>query len=578
MALAEIGIKRIDQREPSMTQRLLIILFCGLFTVSLPLTATALTRVSEIGIGTEANNTCAHPCLSENGQFVVFESAADNLVAHDTNHASDIFVADRKSGAIERVSVSADGKEGDNDSFHPSISADGRYIAYMSHAMNLVREQKNNVANIFLCDRKMHTTTRVTLGSDGAEANDASDSPAISADGNYITFVSSASNLDPRATDSVPNIFLYDVQHRTISCISVNSKAKTANKACDTPAISRDGALVVFTSRATNLDGDTAGVENLFLWDRQQQSVTRISKGTNDANADAPCSSPTISENGQFIAFVSRAKNLTGSNAAGIANVFLYDRLAKKIGRVSVGGQGLEANGECDHPRLSANGRLLVFASRASNLGTPPGKSTGKACWSIILAEADVNPQVMKNSLLSISAEGQQPANGDCTQPAISADGSTVGFVSYADNLGGFETNDTQDIYVADLKAAPRPAGKATGVKALLAANNAALLPLRATAAWLEATISYNDRTAELTMSRQDHAVVFRFKKTDVQIDGQAVTLDTPPTESPSGSFIPAQLLIKAFALDINYDADTHTVCLCCPPETKKTLLFGIDK
>lgn len=169
--------------------------------------AGPITRVSVSSIGTQANDSSAEPMISGNGQFVAFRSLASNLVSGDSNGQWDIFVHELATGLTTRVSVSGAGLEANHDSFSPSISDDGRYIAFRSNANNLVAGDTNARQDIFVHDRNAGATARVSLDSGGGQANGHSDAPAISGDGQWIVFESDASNLVAGDTNQARDIF-----------------------------------------------------------------------------------------------------------------------------------------------------------------------------------------------------------------------------------------------------------------------------------------------------------------------------------------------------------------------------------
>src|SRR5262249_22098526 len=154
------------------------------------------TRVSVASDGTQANGETLQPTISANGRYVTFDSLASNLVSGDTNGKYDVFVHDMLTGSTSRISVASDGTEGNNDSDTPSINADGRYVEFASRASNIVSNDSNGVDDLFVHDMLTGSTTRVSVASDGTEANDYSATQtSISSDGRYVTFKSLASNL-----------------------------------------------------------------------------------------------------------------------------------------------------------------------------------------------------------------------------------------------------------------------------------------------------------------------------------------------------------------------------------------------
>ena len=165
-------------------------------------------RVSISSTGTQANDASDSPSISADGRYVAFHSDATNLVAGDTNGASDIFVRDRQAGTTTRVSVSSAESQGNDDSYNPSISADGRSVAFQSDASNLVANDTNGTSDIFVRDRQAGTTRRVSISSTGTQGNNNSDAPSISADGRYVAFPSDATNLVANDTNGTSDVFV----------------------------------------------------------------------------------------------------------------------------------------------------------------------------------------------------------------------------------------------------------------------------------------------------------------------------------------------------------------------------------
>jgi Tol biopolymer transport system component len=201
---------------------------------------------------------------------VAFISYASNLVSGDTNGFWDIFVHDRQTGQTTRVSVASNGTESNNDSLYPSISADGRYVAFDSRASNLVNGDTNaNGSDIFVHDRQTMQTNRVSVASDGTEGNGDSVVPSLSADGRYIAFTSQANNLGNGDNNDVWDIFIHDWQTGQTSRVSIASNGAEGNASSHESSISGDGRYVAFESYADNLvSSDTDGFWDIFVYDR----------------------------------------------------------------------------------------------------------------------------------------------------------------------------------------------------------------------------------------------------------------------------------------------------------------------
>jgi Tol biopolymer transport system component len=326
-------------------------------------------RLSVDGAGTEANDTIHQPALSADGRFVAFVSAATNLVPGDTNGQSDVFVHDRRTRTTERVSVASAGSEGSGWSDRPAISADGRFVAFVSAAPDLVPGDTNGRADVFVHDRQTRTTERVNVDSAGTQADGESESPALSADGRFVAFVSAATNLVPGDTNGRADVFVHDRQTRTTERVSVDSAGTQADRESASPALSADGRFVAFSSGATNLvPGDTNGQSDVFVHDRQTRATERVSVDSAGTEADGWSDRPAISAGGRFVAFCTFATNLMAGDTNGQWDEFVHDRQTRTTERVSVDNAGTEANASSHSPSISAGGRFVVFASDATNL------------------------------------------------------------------------------------------------------------------------------------------------------------------------------------------------------------------
>jgi Tol biopolymer transport system component len=197
---------------------------------------------------------------------VTFFSGASNLVSGDTNGQGDIFVHDRQTGETTRVSVASDGTQADGLSVFSTLSADGRYVAFESSSSNLVSGDTNGTNDVFVHDRQTGETTRVSVNATGVEGNDGSGGPVLSADGRYIAFASAASNLVNGDTNAVADIFVRDRQTGETTRVSVNATGVEGNDGSGGPVLSADGRYVAFLSYASNLvSGDTNRVRDVFV-------------------------------------------------------------------------------------------------------------------------------------------------------------------------------------------------------------------------------------------------------------------------------------------------------------------------
>jgi cysteine-rich repeat protein len=226
------------------------------------------TRVSVSTAGVQGNFHSFQPSLNQDGTLVAFASEASNLVPADIAEWIDIFVRDRQAGTTTRVSVDSQGKESNSPSFAPAISADGRYVAYQSFATNLVSGDSNAAGDIFVHDRQTGAVERVSVDSAGAQGIGVffgADAPSISGDGRFVGFQSVFANLVPSDTNGVQDVFVRDRLVGLTERVSVDSTGGQANAASTKPALSADGNFVAFESTANNLvTGDSNAAQDIF--------------------------------------------------------------------------------------------------------------------------------------------------------------------------------------------------------------------------------------------------------------------------------------------------------------------------
>ena len=288
----------------------------------------ATTRVSISTRGTQADGSSFGPAaISASGRYIAFSSSATNLVAGTTGG---VFVRDRVAGTTTLVSVATSGAKAVGG--EPAISADGRYVAFISEASNLVAGDTNERPDVFVRDRVRGTTTRASVATDGTQGSLNSLQPSISANGRYIAFGSIASNLVAGDTNGIVDVFVRDRVAGTTTRVNISTRgAQTAHTDPDTmledselPTISADGRYVAFLSGAGNLvDCDTNGIVDVFVRDRVRGTTTRVSVATRGAQANQRSSEPAISANGRYVAFSSDASNLVRGDTNGSSDVFV---------------------------------------------------------------------------------------------------------------------------------------------------------------------------------------------------------------------------------------------------------------
>jgi len=407
------------------------------------------TRVSVDSDRNESNGSSENPVVSSNNRFVAFQSWADNLVPNDTNGYPDIFVHDRQTGLTERVSVDSSGFGGSGYSYNPSISGDGRFVAFESDVSTLVPEDTNNMSDIFVYDRQTGLPSRVSIDSYDVQGNVNSYNPSITDDGRYVAFASYATNLvggDSNGMDS--DIFVHDRQTGQTERISVDSNGNQGSGGSHYPSISSDGRYVAFVSDVSTLvSGDTNGLRDVFVHDRQTGETERVNLNSNGNEANASCPSPydartfSLSSDGRFVAFGSCADNLVPGDTNGYKDVFVRDRQTAETVRVSVDSNGNQGNYGGSLPSISGDGRYVAFGSGSSNLA--PGDNNGAS--DVFIHDR----QTGQTSLASVNSSGNQGSgvNTYSRSPFISSDGSYVAFMSAA-ILCPDDTNDEEDVFV----------------------------------------------------------------------------------------------------------------------------------
>lgn len=392
--------------------------------------------VSITSTGVIGNNLSLSPDLSREGRFVVFASAADNLVPDDSNGSFDIFVKDMQTGEISRVSVASDGTQANDHSAHPKISADGNLIVFESDADNLVPNDNNGTTDVFVHDRKRGRTWRVSISNDGEEGGLASFSPDISSDGKWITFCSRANNLVEGHEGDYIDVFVCPVKGRNkLTMISVNSSGVAGEGNSISPAISADGRYVVFESEAENLvSRDSNGFSDIFLVDREIESIRRVNNRT--SNNDSY--SPVVTAEGE-VCYYSLADNLVRNDTNRVADVFYYDDLYTNM--ISRPKYPTLSNGISSQPSVSDDGKLVAFESFADNL--VKGDSNGFT--DIFYYKDD------KLKRASVSSYYFEDSNGASSVPSISSDGRLIVFESDAANLVQGDTNRVSDVFSYNL-------------------------------------------------------------------------------------------------------------------------------
>ncbi len=397
----------------------------------------SIRRVSVSATGGQTDRATDTPVISDNGRYIAFASAATNLVPGDTNNEPDIFVTDRVTGAVKRVNVSSSGAQAHHldyeGSFGPSISGDGRYIAFASFADNLVPGDTNASLDGFVHDQRTGRTFRVTLNAAGEQAagggvsiddsgrfvsfisspsrmipgsddnfdavyhrdlrtgavnrvdlSTAGDKPdsisgvaRISGDGRHVVFQSWGAGLDPRDTNTEPDVFLHNRATGVTELVSVTSAGVSGNGASMGFAVSADGRYVSFTSYASDLlPGDTNEVPDDFVRDLRTGVTRLVSVAADGGPSDhGGNGASSISDDGRYVGFSSSSTNLVPGDLNGASDTFIRDLRTGTTRLVSVNRRGVQGDAGSGAPTTTGDARWLAFASDAGNL--VPGDTNG---------------------------------------------------------------------------------------------------------------------------------------------------------------------------------------------------------
>ncbi|MDH2428313.1 S8 family serine peptidase [Sphaerisporangium sp. TRM90804] len=404
----------------------------------------ATQRVSLTSAGRQATGDAWWPRLSGDAGVVTFASMASDFVDDDTNGELDIFVTDLNTRSTERVSVSSDGAQADSFSLTPTLSADGRHVGFSSGATNLVPGDTNAQTDAFAHDRQTGKTERLSVASDGTQADGLTSQPSFSADGGLAVFNSDAANLVPGDTNGRTDVFVRDRGTGRTERVSVGADGAQGEGNSREQSISADGRYVAFQSDAPNLvAADANGHVDVFVRDRQTGSTELI-----PAPADTEASGPVISADGQTVAF-------TTSGVTGF-QIYVHDRRTGVSTLASAAADGSRANDMSFAPSLSADGRTVAFYSYATNLAGPD--TNGRTDAFVRDLETGTTTRV---SAGPESAEG----DGSTELPSLSADGRFVAFQSTSANLALDDTNRRSDIFLHDRAPTAEPRFALSGLE-----------------------------------------------------------------------------------------------------------------
>lgn len=326
----------------------------------------ATERVTVSLTGGEPNGSSVVNDITPNGRYIVFTTGASDLITGDTNNKQDVYLYNTESDTLEIVSVTDGEALANGDSYEASISDDGRYVSFTSTATNLADTDTNAATDVFLRDRTLGTTTRISRSSAGAQANGNSSRSAISGDGSTVAFESAATNLVAGDLNDATDIFIHVPSSNTTSRVSLSDAEAEIALDSNRAAISSDGNIVVFETYAAVVAGDTNDTSDIYVRNRSAETTIRASIGAAGQQSPNFCAFPDISGDGNLVVFSSRST--TFGLATARTRIYLKNLTTGAIEHLSVATSGVDGSNDSDGPRISANGRYVIFGTRSPEL------------------------------------------------------------------------------------------------------------------------------------------------------------------------------------------------------------------
>ena len=388
-----------------------------------------------------ADDDSRNASVSDDGRYVAFHSQALDLVAQPKCREDEIctYVHDRQTRETVMASVTPSGGAPNDSAAYPSISGDGRYVAYQSQANNLVADDRGRHTDVFVYDRQTGVTELISRNPEGEPANRASGEPVLSSDGRFVLYNSAASDLVPGDRKWGSDIYRTDRVTGETIVVSLTPRGKRPHGDSTPDAMSADGRIAVYRSIADDIaprdDNDTW---DLFAYDTETGETEVVSRAVDGGTSDGNAGGASISDDGRFITFGSDGSDIVPPDLGGHSDVFLLDRVAGEITRVSVGADGAPANGPSVKPTTSADGTEIAFGSLATDLGAG-GVDDVSDVFVIDLVAGTIE--------IVTRGRGGSPPDNYSTYPFLSGDGSVVAWESEATNLVRGDRNGSNDVF-----------------------------------------------------------------------------------------------------------------------------------
>ncbi len=425
------------------------------------------------------------PAISSDGRFVAFVSESGDLVPGDANEAADVFVRDLVSNRTVLVSRALHGGTAAGSSLQPAISADGRFVAFTSSAPDLVEDDSNGSLDVFVHDLRTEVTTLISRGSNGELADNDSFSPSLSADGRFVAFSSLATNLDAHDTNAAPDVYMHDRVTGRTTLVSAGADGQSGDGPSGQPSVSANGRLVAFTSAAHFAPEDGNEVTDIYVHDMDTGENQLVSKSSDGQAGDAGSHGPALSADGATVAFTSEATDLVEDDDNEASDVFVHHRPSATTRMVSTTPDGRAAGDDSHSASVSGDGLRVAFLSAAPDLAPSPGlpaaggSEQGADDTAPRPDHAYVRDLTGAGTALVSATRERAPTDGEATGVAISTWGRHVAFADSSTDLAGQASGTGQPgeshVYTAGLRTAhvPGPA-RSTGRHAQPAAPEAA--------------------------------------------------------------------------------------------------------
>lgn len=412
------------------------------------------TRASVAKDGTQANGNSQQPVLTPDGRYIAFGSIATNLVPGvDTRGRYQAYVLDRGTGDIEIVSISNDGQAANEHVTSVDISDDGRYVVWHTMATNLVPETNLDKWQIYLHDRVADTTELISRAQDGTPANRLSLEPSISGDGRYVAFRSHAANLVAGTTINRSHIYLLDRETKEVKLVSrahdggeasgPPGSISTNSGDSAEPVITPDGRYIAYRSHATNIVEEPGGPGlDVFVYDDETGQTEQVSITAKGEAQDKGAWQPSISADGRYVTFTSASFNMVPTAGWDSFHVYVHDRETGDTERVSVSSDGVEGDGGGQSPAISGDGRYIAYMSYAFNLVPEVAQNPRPDIylWDRVTGSTE---------LITVAVDGG-PANSDSGGAYLNHDGSVVAYQSLSDNLVTGDVNRRRDVFIRE--------------------------------------------------------------------------------------------------------------------------------